>query len=112
VPKGYSTRQMLQAAAVANGNGAPLDVSGLTWLGIQIVGVTTATVNFETSLDGGVTWVALPVTSLVAAGTVVTTATADGAFRANVGGLLLVRARISGWSAGTISVYAFGSTEG
>jgi len=109
--KGYAARFTLQAAAVANGNGTVADVAGLTWLGIQIVGITTATINFETSLDGS-TWVALPVTSLIVAGTVVTSATADGAFRVNVGGLSLVRARISGWSAGTITVTAVGSTEG
>lgn len=109
--KGYAARATLQSAAVANGNGTPMDVAGFVWLGVQVVGVTTATINFETSLDGA-TWVALPVTSLITAGTVVTTATADGAFRANVGGLALVRARISGWSAGTITITAVGTTEG
>jgi hypothetical protein len=111
MPKGYTARQNLQTGAVAVGNGTPIDCSGFTWLGIQVVGITTATITFEATNDGA-TWVALPVTSLIIAGTVVTTATADGMFRANVGGLGSVRARISSWTSGTITVTGVASTEG
>jgi hypothetical protein len=84
-------------------------VSGFTWLGIQIAGITTATITWEASQDG-VTWAGILVTPL-SSGTGALTATADGVYRVNVAGLAQIRARISAWTSGTITVSAQASTE-
>jgi len=99
---------LLQTAAAANGNGAVLITVGLTSLLVQIVGITTATINFEGSLDDVPTWVAVgakPASDFIG-GTAVTTTAADGIWKVPVLGLRYFRARISGWSAGTIQVTA------
>jgi hypothetical protein len=101
--------QVLQAAAVANGNGTQLDCGGLSNIGVQVTGITTATVNFEATIDGS-TW--YPVSALAhASATQVTSTAADGLFRADVRGFLSFRARISGWSVGAITVTAVGVYE-
>lgn len=94
--------QNFQTAAVATGNGTPQNVSGYSRVGFQVKGVTTATVSFEGTING-VDWVALSVVPL-AGGAAVTTATADGIFTATVSGITSVRARISAWTSGTITV--------
>lgn len=102
----FTTRQILQSAAVATGNGAVMDVAGLHWLTVQVAGITTATITWEVSVDG-TTWfgiLAAPPTT----GTGALTATADGAFSVNVAGFPLFRARISAWSSGAITVTAMG----
>jgi len=93
---------LLQSAAVATGNGTPQNVSGYSRLCMQVKGITTATITFECTVNG-VDWVALSV-SPIGGGAAVTTATADGVFSATVGGLTSVRARISAWTSGTITV--------
>jgi hypothetical protein len=110
MPRGWAERSTLQSGATGTGNGTPMSVAGLTWLGLQIVGITTATITWECSNDG-VTWTGIQATPL-STGTAAATATADGMYRANVSGLSLVRARISAYTSGTISVFAVGTTEG
>lgn len=99
---------VLQDAAVATGNGATIQLKGMDacyrWLDIQIEGITTATVTFEATINES-DWFAVSMENLATL-TCSTTATADGAFRINVGGLRQFRARISDWTAGTIYVYA------
>lgn len=96
----------MQAAAVAVGNGTAMvctDGNGAyTALAMQIVGITSATITFEATLDG-TTWVAVQATNLNT-GTAATTATADGIYRLTTLGLLQVRARISTYATGTITV--------
>jgi hypothetical protein len=99
-------RATLQSAAAANGNGAAMGVLGYTWLGLQVVGTFSATVNPEVSDDGGVTWSALQVTNVTTAAAV-TTATAPGGFRALITGLAAVRARVSGYVSGNVTVVAW-----
>lgn len=97
----------LQNAAVAVGDGViikPVSASNgsRTTLTAQIQGVTTAAVTWEASLDGvnyrG--FLMAPTTT----GTGALTATADGIYRGDVTGFLFVRARISAWTAGTITI--------
>lgn len=107
VPAGQATKIIMQSAAVATGNGtAATCTSGgngsYTTLTMQVVGITTATITWEATIDG-TNWVAIQTTNLNT-GTAATTTTADGLFRLTSLGLTSVRARISAWTAGTITV--------
>jgi hypothetical protein len=102
---------VLQASAVADGNGVVFDLLGtgkspVSRVGVQVAGITTATVTFEVSNDG-VTWYAQDLAASSVMETPVNNATADGFF---VGAVCAryFRARISGYSAGTITVTAVG----
>jgi hypothetical protein len=108
--KGYAERFVLQSGATGTGNGTVANVSGHVWLGLQVVGITTATITWECSNDGA-TWTGIQATPL-STGTAAATATADGMYRVNVGGLALFRARISAYTSGTIAVTGIGTTEG
>lgn len=107
--RGFTQTQNLQTAAVATGNGTPIDCRGFSWLAVQVVGITSATITWEISLDG-TTWfgvlVAPPVT-----GTGALTVTADGVFRVQCAGFGFFRARISTWVSGTINVLAMAMVE-
>lgn len=97
----------LQMQVAANSNGVTFNCDGLTGIGLQITGITTATVNFESSIDG-THWYS--VQALEAdSGTLVTSTPADGLFFVYSTGFLFFRARISEWSAGTITVSAVGT---
>lgn len=102
----FISRLALQAAAGANGNGAHWDVSGLEFAVFQVLGITTATINFEATLDGS-TWVAVLATNQTS-GTAATTTAANGLFGVQCAGYAQMRARISGYSAGTIDVLGLG----
>jgi hypothetical protein len=95
-------KHVFQSAAVATGNGTAMIVAGLGTLGVQVEGITTATVTFEGTIDGA-TWYSIQAMN-VADGTVGTTATADGLFIVSVAGLDQFRARISAWTTGTLTV--------
>jgi hypothetical protein len=97
-----SSRVTFQSAAVATGNGTVIDCSNYDVIGIQVVGITTATITWETSIDG-TNWVGVLVAP-VTTGTAALTATADGLFAFDCSGLSLLRARISAWTSGTITV--------
>jgi hypothetical protein len=112
VPGGQYKYVIMQSAAVGTGNGTAIDcteVSGgaLTALTMQIVGISSATITWEATIDG-TNWIAVMVTNLNA-GTDATTATANGLYRLTVLGLSQVRARISTWGSGTIYVYGVAS---
>lgn len=107
VPGGQSDYLILQSAAVATGNGTAVSVGGgtdggFTVLGLQVVGITTATITVEGTIDG-TNWVALMVENLNS-GAKATTITANGIYRLVCSGLCQVRARISAWTSGTIYV--------
>lgn len=99
----------------ASGGFVALDTSQAGAVGIQLTGTWTATVAFEGSVDGG-TFVALsviPAASATAeASADVTSATATGAWSANIGGFRLVRARASAYTSGTIVVTLSGAESG
>lgn len=105
-PAGQYTRVVMQSAAVATGNGTVLPCTNAsdgarTTATVQITGIITATVTFEAQIDG--TYVAIQFTNLNS-GAVATTATADGIYRATILGLSDMRARISAWTSGTITI--------
>ena len=96
----------LQSGATATGNGTAMDVGGLAVAGLQVTGITTATITFEGTIDGS-NWVALRALNL-ATGAVATTATADGVFQVPMAGLDELRVRISAYTSGTITVVGKG----
>lgn len=107
VPGGQYKRVVMQSSAVATGNGTSVDCTdvdsgALTTVTAQVTGITTATITWEATIDG-TNWVAIQFTNLND-GAAATTATANGLYRATVLGLVSVRARISAWTSGTITV--------
>ena len=99
--------KLLQNAATATGNGAEWNVAGLEKISLQITGITTATVSFEGSNDGGTTYAAIPFFN--SAGSNASSATANGMFVTYLTGYSLLRARISAYTSGTIYVYGVGN---
>lgn len=97
-------RVQTQTAAVATGAGTDIDVSGYDSLAIQVTGITTATVSFQGTIDGS-NWYAVPFYN--SAGSVVSSATADGIFVSGepFTGYLRLRTNITAWTSGTINVY-------
>lgn len=107
VPGGQYKQIVMQNAATTTGNGTAIEVTdgsggALITLAMQITGITTATVTFQATIDGS-NWVAVLVTKL-ADGSDSTTATADGLYRLTCHGLRQVRAQISAYTSGTITV--------
>lgn len=100
---------LMQDAAGATGNGTAFNVSDFKTLSLQVSGTFVGTITFEGSLDE-TNYVSLQAAN-VASGAVATTTTAAGVFVADVSGLKLVRARVSAFTSGTITVYGV-ATEG
>ena len=93
----------MQNAAAANGNGASLTVTGLGTAVLTVSGTFGATVNFESSNDGGTSW--FPhLTTKMGDGAIANTTFTTGQYRLNVAGVDLVRARISGYVSGNVTV--------
>ncbi len=99
-----------QSGATANGNGTAVNVNGLS-SAIYTVNCSVAcsggtTINFEGSGDGS-NYVAINAVQLgtgIIASTVVNQGTTITAWQVPIGGLQTIRARISAYSAGTITV--------
>lgn len=106
VPGGLVRQTVMQSAAVATGNGTAIntiDVDGAFSVAtMQVTGITTATITFEVTNDG-TNWVGILAENLTT-GTEATTATADGIYRVTVLGVRQLRARVSAWTSGTITV--------
>jgi hypothetical protein len=104
---GYYEDTVMQSAAAATGDGTAMQLrqpgSGQgTTATFQITGISGDTITWEATLNGS-TWVAVMVKNLTT-NTEATTATANGLYRFVCHGLEKVRARISTYSAGTITV--------
>lgn len=104
---GLARTAILQSGATANGNGTSMDVSELATVIFDVQGTFSATINFEGTTDDTV-WAPILVTAM-GAGTITATTTTTGLYRAVVTGLKSVRARISGYSSGSITVKARGT---
>lgn len=100
-------RHVFQSAIATNGNGTAMAVGGLPGVGVQITGLTTATVNWEATIDG-TNWVAVQASNLNN-GAVAATATANGLYYVPTPGVDQIRARISGHSSGTITITGKGT---
>lgn len=99
-----SARATLQSAAVATGDGTRADVANYDTAGIQVTGINGDTITWEVSIDG-TNWVGILVAP-VTTGTGALTTTANGIFVVDVAGLAFLRARISTYGSGTITVVA------
>ncbi len=97
----------LQNAAVAVGNGAEMVVAGLSAVGFQVLGTFVGTVLFEASVNG-IDFQPLEVFP-AGGGPSVQSATAPGVFQASVAGMVEVRARVSAYTSGSITVEGFAS---
>jgi len=106
----WATYHVFQTAAVTTTNGTAMNVKGIPAVGLQVTGITTATITFEMTGDG-TNWEAVRAINL-GTGTGATTTTADGVFLIPMGGQYQFRARISSWTAGTITVSGYGVTDG
>jgi hypothetical protein len=103
----------IQTAAVANGNGTNLNMQGYTSAVLNVLCSVACsggtTINFEASVDN-TTFVAIQGIN-VGTNTVATTTTTSGDWVFNASGYSFLRARISAYSAGTISVKAYQITS-
>jgi len=104
---GTPTTATLQNAAGAVGNGTSMDVSGLAVATLDVQGTFVATVVFEGSVDDTV-WYPLNATNL-GTGLIASSTTGNGVFQISVAGLKSIRARISAWTSGTITVKGRGT---
>ena len=94
----------LQNAATGTGNGTVLTTDGYAVAAFTVSISATATITWEANEDGA-TWFPMTVvgaTGVPASGTVLTTA--SGLFTANVAGYKQVRARISTYGSGSVTV--------
>ena len=106
-----TTSATLQNSVTGNGNGTASDVSSYTTAVIQVSGTFTATINFEASVDG-LTYTALQCFSITDSTSSATSVTIPGIWRCNIVGIGKVRARISGYGSGTITVKAMYNSVG
>jgi hypothetical protein len=101
---GHTYSVVCQSAATATGNGTAIDVGGLSTVSFQVTGTFSATLTFESSVDGA-TWSAMTVRNQ-ATGSDGTTATSAGIYLANAAALSKVRARVSAYASGSVTVLA------
>ena len=115
--KVYAKTHIFQSAITTGTTavGTPADVSGLSYAGFQVIGLSTGTVQFEGNITSGesvgstTTWVAIRATDQNS-GTAGTTAAADGIYTMDVRGIVAIRARITTVSIvkdGRVDVYGF-----
>lgn len=95
-------RKVLQAAATAQGVGEFFDVRAWDFVVFQVSGTFTGTVTFQGTLNGQ-NWGTVQVTKMDD-GTGVTTAAAAGLFQLRCAGLADVRANITAYTDGAITV--------
>ena len=101
--------RIMQSAAVATGNGTAIDVTELSTLTMQVSGTFVGTVTFEATVDD-TNWIAVQVKNRNS-GKLSTTATGVGLYSLSVSGLQKVRARVSAWTSGNITVHGFGTSQ-
>jgi len=109
LPRGTTAQVTLQNAVTANGDGTPATAGGYATALFAVTGGGTGTVNFEASGDNGTTWLPL-LTTQMGSGLLLSSVSAatNGIYRATIAGLDLtnglIRARISGYVSGSITV--------
>ena len=78
-------------------------LQGVDTAGIQITGTWVGTVTFEGTIDG-TNWFAINGTTFASTGALVSTATANGQWQVDIGGVQLFRVRMSAFTSGTAVV--------
>lgn len=94
----------LQSAATGTGNGSNFAVSGYGTCIFGVTGTFVGTITFEGTIDG-TNWFAINCTQM-GANSIGSTATTTGLYRSTVSGLTTVRARVSSFVSGSITVAA------
>lgn len=94
----------IQDAAGAAQNGDPISVGGRGAVNMIVSGTFVGTITWE-ALIGGSTWVAIPALNRTS-DVVGTTATAPGHYFISAPGIESIRARVSAWTSGSITVVA------
>jgi hypothetical protein len=96
------------SGATGTAVGTPADVSGLPTVGIQVTGITTATVTFQGTIDK-TNWEAVEAVNMGSAA-VGTQATADGIYSVPTAGLKQLRANITVHTSGEITITGLGTS--
>jgi hypothetical protein len=108
----------LQSAAVANGNGTPLSVRGLSTalvtINCSVACTGGTTITFQESQDGThyASVNGLQVGTITTSQTVINQGTTPTLWRVNVSGAQTLRAVVSSYSAGTVTVTATALSSG
>jgi hypothetical protein len=92
----------LQNAATATGNGNQYAINSRGAVCLNILGTFVGTVTFEGSMDG-TNWYAVPALNRTTS-TSATSATAPGLFYLALPGISFLRARVSAYTSGSITV--------
>lgn len=100
--KVYAKTHIFQTAITTGTTavGTPADVTGLSYAGFQVIGISTGSIQFEANITSGesvgstTTWVAVRATNQNS-GTAATTATADGIYTMDVRGMVAIRANVT-----------------
>jgi len=109
-PFPYNVTATLQSAAGATGNGSLLPTGLLSIVTLQTSGTFVGTVTYEATNDG--TNFSTLTCYTIGGSSGVTTATAAALVRCNVQGLAGIRARVSAYTSGAITVVASGTSAG
>lgn len=108
IDRAFAYQETLQNAAGATGNGTAFDLCNTATRDayasaiLSITGTFSATVTFEGTIDGS-NWFSL-LGQNMASGVQSATATGTGAFAFNVIGLTKIRARVSAYTSGNVTV--------
>jgi len=102
-----TTKKKLQDAATAAGTGITFTVSGYPYAVFQAIGTFVGTITFQATLDGS-NWHNILLENLTT-GVLGTTTTATGLYKADTIGLSIVRANITAYTSGSITVVARGA---
>lgn len=102
-PVGYKYRAALSAADAGGTLALVAPCGKSAGAGFQLSGTFSGTVQFEQSLDSGVTWISKTVYP-AAGGAGVTSANAAGQWKCSLGGETHIRVRCSAYTSGSIVV--------
>jgi len=101
-----TTYENMQTAAAATGNGISLDMNGFNIALFHVRGTFSATITWEATIDG-TNWDVWPAKN--SAGVEATTATATGLYRMDPFAASAIRARISSYTSGSVTVVGRGT---
>lgn len=109
--RSHSLATTMQAAAAATGDGTALPLGDYAMGALQLSGTFSATVTFEATVDGS-NWIAVALANANSTTRArATTATAAGIFLLEeAAGLTLLRARVSAYTSGNVTVVGVASS--
>lgn len=105
-----TSKRKLQDAVAATGVGSTFVVSGYCYVVFQITGTFVGTVTFQSTIDG-TNWIATRALNMNS-GVTATTGTIEGLFQMGVAGLGIVRANVTAYTSGNITVWIRGTDRG